>query len=374
MRIRDLPTPAAIVDLDVVETNAAAMSGRARTLGVALRPHVKTHKCVEAARIQLTGLPRAVTVSTLAEAEAFAAAGFDDITYAVPLAPHRSERVLDLGDKIERLAVVVDHPDTLAAAENAARRRGARMAVFLKVDCGYHRAGVDPNAEAAVDLAASVADSPNLEFRGVLAHAGHAYAARDRDEIRGVARQERDVTAAFADRVRDRGIGVTVVSIGSTPTMAVADDLDGIDEIRPGNYLFFDGFQAAIGSCEVCDVALHIVASVVGSYPDRGAVVLDAGGTALSHDPGPRHVDPNCGYGAVLDLDGRAIGRGLRIASISQEHGRIDTDPDTARALAPGSRVRIVPNHACMAAGLFDLYHVARGDRVVERWSPIRGW
>lgn len=372
MRIGDLPTPAAIVDLDVLEANASAMLERARRLGVSLRPHVKTHKCVEAARIQTAGDPAAITVSTLAEAEAFAAAGFDDITYAVPLAPSRARRAVECGTDATTLNVVLDHPAAIDALESACRGRSGPVPVFLKVDCGYHRAGVDPSSPAAVELAMRLAGSRRLAFRGVLAHGGHSYAARNRDEIRVVADQERDVTRAFAERLRDAGIEVAVVSIGSTPTLAVADDLTGIDEIRPGNYLFFDGFQAAIGSCRMRDVAFTVVAAVIGSYPDRGTVVIDAGGTALSHDRGATHVDPEFGYGAVLDLAGRPVGGGMRVTAISQEHGRIDTG--RAAELPPGTRVRVVPNHACMSAGLFERYHVVRGDRVVGAWSPVRGW
>jgi len=375
MVLGDLPTPSAVVDLDVLERNAAAMAARAVRLGVGLRPHVKTHKCVEAARLQLAGLPPRVTVSTLAEARAFASAGFADVTYAVPLAPSRATEAVALAEGTERLQFVVDHDDAASALEDAARRRARRAAVFLKVDCGYHRAGVDPERGDSVALARRIADSPWLALRGVLTHAGHAYRCRDRDEIRRVAAQERDRTVAFAERLRESGLEIAVVSIGSTPTMSVAEDLAGVTEIRPGNYVFFDAFQAAIGSCARADVAFSVVASVIGSYPARAAAVLDAGSLALSSDPGPRHVDPECGFGVVCDLAGAEIVPGLRVSQLSQEHSKVETgEPSAHRALRVGAKVRVLPNHSCLAAACFDRYHVVRGETVVDAWRPVKYW
>jgi len=372
--VHDLSTPAAVVDLDVLERNCRAMAARARDLGVALRPHVKTHKCVEAARLQAAGAPARLTVSTLAEAAFFARAGFDDLTWAVPVAPHRIAEALDLADAVGTLHLFVDHESTRERLDRAARDRGLRAAVFLKVDCGYHRAGVDPAAPASVDLARRIADSPGLALAGVATHAGHAYACRDRAAILAVARAERDVTAAFAETLRAAGIDVPVVSVGSTPTMAVVDRLDGVDEIRPGNYAFFDVFQATVGACALDDVALSVLGSVIGSYPERRGLVLDTGGTALSHDPGPRHVDPDCGYGIVRPLPGGTAFGDLRIAALSQEHARVTLPADLPRLPAPGERVRVLPNHACMAAGLFDRYHVVRGENVVDVWRPAKYW
>jgi D-serine deaminase-like pyridoxal phosphate-dependent protein len=164
------------------------------------------------------------------------------------------------------------------------------------------------------------------------------------------------------------------VSVGSTPTCAVVDDLSGVDEIRPGNYAFFDLFQAAIGSCVIDDIALSILGTVLGTYPERGAFVIDTGGTALSHDPGPRHVDPACGYGIVLPLGARATGSSARVVALSQEHARVAIDGDRPRAFSIGDRVRVLPNHSCMAAGLFDRYHVVRGETVVDVWRPAKYW
>ena len=374
MRVDELPTPCAVVDLDRLERNCERMAERMRSLGVRLRPHVKTHKCVEAARLQVRGHFGGITVSTLAEARAFAAAGFSDITYAVPIAPARIAAAVELAAQVERLAVLVDNESLVGELEAGAAGGGVRLRVLLKVDCGAHRAGVDPTAEAGVALAARLAASPYLELAGVLTHAGHAYRCRDAGEAAGVAEQERDVTVAFAERLRAAGIAVGEVSVGSTPTMCAAADLAGVTEARPGNYAFFDAFQAAIGSCTLDDVAFFVLAAVIGCYPARGELLLDAGALALSQDAGPRHVDAECGYGVLVHPLSRRRRRGLELTGLAQEHGQVRGTPELVAGLPIGSRVMVVPNHSCLAAALHPRYAVVRGDTVVDEWVPVRGW
>ncbi len=370
----DLGTPCALVDLDAVERNTLAMSERVARLGSRLRPHVKTHKTVEAAKLQVRGAFGGITVSTLAEARFFAQAGFRDITYAVPIAPARMREAIELGRSIDRLSLLVDSELALRALQICSAAQQVRTPVFLKVDCGNHRAGVDPTSLSARKLAAGLAASKHLDFRGVLAHAGHAYACRDRDEIARVAREEREVTVGFAKSLRAEGTRVDEVSIGSTPTLSVADDLTGITEVRPGNYVFFDAFQAAIGSCTLADAAFSVLTTVVGSYPDRHRLVVDAGALALSKDPGPRHVDADAGFGQLLSEPGE-LQAGLRLTALSQEHGHIEggTGGDLSR-FPVGTRLRVVANHSCLTAALFDRYLVVRGRELVGSWRPLRGW
>ena len=172
-------------------------------------------------------------------------------------------------------------------------------------------------------LAERLSRSPAIDFCGVLAHAGHSYACSDADAIRAVARSERDVTVEFAERLRRRGIPVPEVSIGSTPTMSHATDLTGVTEVRPGNYVFYDAFQAAIGSCTLEDAAFSVLTTIVGHYPEQNKLIVDAGALALSKDPGATHVDPECGYGAVFTAEGSRHLQELRVASLSQEHGQV---------------------------------------------------
>ncbi len=370
--ISDLPTPSALVDLDQLERNSSRMADKARRLGVRLRPHVKTHKCIEIARIQTELHFGGVTVSTLAEAQAFATGGFTDITYAVPIAPQKLAEAVDLQEEIDALNILIDHPGTLRAVEEVAASRGTVLPVYLEIDCGHHRSGIDPDDEAAEQFVRRVAESQAVDFRGLLTHAGHAYRARNRSQAYQVACEERNVLTAFAAQLRDLGIPIPEISVGSTPTARAIDDLTGVTEIRPGNYAFYDAFQSAIGSCELDEAAFSVLATVISVHPEAGRAVVDAGSLALSMDPGPTHVDPNCGFGVIVATDDLHPLPGLRVTSLSQEHGTL-TGPGV-EALRPGTRIRIVPNHSCLSAACFDRYHVVRGTEVVDEWHPVRGW
>ena len=375
MKLHALKTPAALVDLEIVGRNTARMAERMARLGARLRPHVKTHKCAEVAQLQVRGHFGGITVSTLAEARFFAAAGFRDLTYAFPLPVNRIEEAADLGRRVDALSLLLDHQATLGELEVFAASKGTRFSVFLKVDCGYHRAGVDPNRDESVSLAAKLSQSTNVDFRGILTHAGHAYHCRSSEEISRVAKEEREVMVAFAEKLRLAGVPVSEVSVGSTPTMSVTDSLEGVTEARPGNYAFYDGFQAAIGSCSLADCAFSVLVTVVGHYPDQNKLVVDGGSLAFSLDPGPCHIDPECGYGTFITTNGLRPLPELRLVSLSQEHGqvhgsgRIDFDRHPI-----GSRLRVVPNHSCLAAAMYDRYHIVRDDEVVDEWKPIRGW
>jgi D-serine deaminase-like pyridoxal phosphate-dependent protein len=374
MRITDLKTPCAVIDLDRLEVNATRLADKAHRLGVRLRPHIKTHKSVDAARIQTRGHFGGITVSTLAEAHGFADAGFTDITWAVPVALDRLDECVGLAQRLDRFRVVLDHPHTLAEMERYASEDWINLPALLEVDCGYHRTGVDPESGEAVALAHALKASPLVAFEGILTHAGHAYNCRTADEVLDVARQERDVMVGFAERLRAAGIEVGEVSVGSSPTFAAVDDLTGVTEVRPGNSLLFDIFQAAIGSCSLDDVAMSVMARVIGVYPDRRELVINAGGLALSRDPGPTHVAPDCGYGlVVVGTDQKPI-RHLKITSLSQEHGRVRSDRPLEETWQPGTPIRILPNHACLAAACYDRLFVVRGDEVVDEWKTIRGW
>jgi D-serine deaminase-like pyridoxal phosphate-dependent protein len=372
MKTKDLSTPGALIDLDRLEHNATRMAEHTHQLGVRLRPHVKTHKCVEAARIQIRDHFGGITVSTLAEARGFAQAGFRDITYAVPIAPQKLTIALEIGLRIDRLAILIDHMETITAIEEIARAHTAVFPVWLKIDSGLHRAGVDPESELAIALATRLQNSPHVEFRGVLTHAGQSYDATNRDEVLATAQDECSVSRSFVRCLEKAEIHVPEVSIGSTPTISAARNLDGISEVRPGNYAFFDVFQSAIGSCSLNDVAFSVLATVVSVHPEEQRAVIDAGALALSKDPGPIHIDPDCGFGRIVAVEDQHPLPGLSITSVSQEHGEI-AGPGTA-ALRPGTHLRILPNHSCLAAACFGNYQVIRGTEVVDEWRPLRGW
>ncbi|HKR65837.1 MAG TPA: alanine racemase [Thermoanaerobaculia bacterium] len=368
--LTELSTPSFLVDRPVLQRNCARMLDKARSSGVAFRPHVKTHKTVEIGRIQHGGVAGPITVSTLAEAERFAADGFRDITYAVPIAPTREKlaRVAALASRVERLSVLVDSEVAARALEEFAAAHDVTFDAFLKVDCGYHRAGVDPESPDSVRLAVALARSERVRFQGLLTHAGHSYNARDAEEIRRIAAEEAACLTRFRALLESEGVAHAPRSIGSTPTASIVEQFRECDEVRPGNYVFFDAFQATIGSCALADVAVSVLTTVVGSYPERNALIVDAGALALSKDAGPNHIEPEFGYGVVCDADLRPLP--MRIIALSQEHGKIASETH----VPVGTRLRIVPNHSCLTSAMYDAYHVIDRGRVVDEWRPVRGW
>ena len=369
--MEELRTPCLVLDIDRVRRNAARMSDIARRSDVRLRPHIKTHKCIEVARIQTEGHDGAVTVSTLAEARAFAKHGFNDITYAVPVERGKFADAIEILKSGVKLNLLTDDADTVRALDEAAGKAGVKFDVFVKIDCGTHRVGVEPDTAEAIEVPRTLSDASNLNFAGILTHAGHSYEAKSKEGILEVAKHERDSMVELATRIGRQGIAVPTVSVGSTPTMSLADHLDGVDEIRPGNYIFFDGYQATLGSCAFEDTALTVLAAVI--HKGKTRMVIDAGGIALSKDRGPVGLDPSCGYGHVLDLDGNETG--MRVSGLSQEHGEIDAgDGDVFDRFKVGDRVRILANHSCLTAAQHSHYNVVEKGQIVDRWEIHRGW
>lgn len=359
-RLQDLPTPALVVDRGILERNLATMAERARRLGVALRPHIKTHKTIEVARRQRELGARGLTVSTLEEARVFAEHGFEDLTWAFPVIPGRLDEAREIAEQAW-LHLLVDSD----AAIDAIERFGHPFPVLLEVDSGDHRSGVDPRSDAAFSLARRLADSRLLRFAGLLTHAGQSYEERGREALATVAETERRVMAELAAALREDGIEVATVSVGSTPGMSAATDLGGVTEARPGNYCYYDYMQTRIGSCEVGDCALTVVATVVSCSTAHS--VVDAGALALSKDPGPGPQGDEPRTAARLLREDGTLDPGRWLTGLSQEHGK------TNRPLPVGSRVRILPHHSCLTNACFDRAWVAEGERVVDRWKVWRG-
>ncbi|HJW93175.1 MAG TPA: alanine racemase [Thermoanaerobaculia bacterium] len=360
--LTELSTPSFLVDIVRMRNNCVRMREKARAAGVIFRPHVKTHKTIDGARMQHGGGFGPITVSTLAEAEFFAAGGFKDITYAVPIAPEKLWRAAELASRIERLNILIDSETALRAVE----QRGHPFDVFLKIDCGYHRAGVSPDNPDTAALARAMLQSKVIRFQGVLTHAGHSYNARNIDDVRRIAAEESACLTRF--RALDEDFVPLIRSVGSTPTASVVESFSEVDEVRPGNYVFYDAFQAAIGSCSIDDVAVSVLATVVGSYPDRRSAIIDAGALAMSKDLGADHIDPDVSFGIVCDVDLNPLP--VRLTALSQEHGKLEG----IAHLPVGTKVRIIPNHSCLTAAMFDRHHVIERGSVVDEWKPVRGW
>ena len=368
----DLTTPAFLVDEAVVSQNCVAMREKARRSGTGFRPHMKTHKTLEIARMQLGPEGGPMTVSTLAEAEFYADGGFDDITYAVPVSPDKLRRAVALARRIRRLNLLTDSLEVLRAMEDFHARQGGVFHVFLKVDCGYHRAGVDPESEQGMRLALAMSSSKAVHFEGLLTHAGHSYHTHSVEEILKVAEQETSVLTGFRDRLAAQGITGLVRSTGSTPTASAPERLADTDEIRPGNYVFYDAFQAGIGACTLSQCAVSVLCTVIGSYPRHGHLLVDAGALALSKDPGADHIDSNCGFGVVCDVELNRLP--LNMKNLSQEHGRVEGPAEVIARFPAGTRLRIMPNHSCLTAAMFSEYQIVRDGKIATQWKPVRGW
>jgi D-serine deaminase-like pyridoxal phosphate-dependent protein len=382
MLLTDLPTPALILDLDRLERNCERMIRRAAELRVALRPHLKTAKSADVARLatrrQLGG--GAITVSTLAEIEYFARNGFKDITYAVGIASQKIPALAQLqrryGLRINLLSDSVQAVEELAEQAEAV---GERFALFIEIDSGGGRGGVPADGPELMAMARAVQASQMLSFAGVLTHAGQSYDATSIEAIRKIAEAERAAVTRAAARLREDDIEVPVVSVGSTPTATHATALEGVTEMRPGVYTLCDLAQVSLGSCSLDDIAVSVLATVIGHNPRSQRTLIDAGALALSKDLSGNRFGAKVGYGLVCSITGDTPIQRTYVAEVHQEHGLIAGAEqfDMMAARYPlGTRVRILPNHACLTAAPYDQYYVVRGEDacVLAVWSKATGW
>ena len=368
MTLGDLPTPCLVLDRSRLRRNLQTMADVARRHGVALRPHMKTAKSVDVARMAIAGEEGGITVSTLAEAEYFAAHGMTDIVYAVGITPQRLDRVVALNAGGARIAVITD--DLAMASRIGALPVPPRT--LVEIDTGEGRGGLGPGSPALPEVAGRLGRA----LGGVLTHGGHSYAARGTAALQAVAEGERAGAVAAAERLRALGHACPVVSVGSTPTALHAAHLDGVTEIRPGVYMFGDLFQAAIGSHAADDIAVTVLSSVVGLRPDARRFLIDAGALALSKDRSTEATAHDRLFGLVLDVNGTPAFGDACVERAYQEHGVVRVPDGVAfPALSVGDRVRVVPNHACLTAAAHDRYHVVDGDGALAAvWPRVNGW
>jgi D-serine deaminase-like pyridoxal phosphate-dependent protein len=374
--IESLETPRLLLDADRLARNCAVMRERCRALGVALRPHLKTAKSLDVARVALAGETSAITVSTLHEAEYFAHAGYRDILCASGTVPGK----LAHAARIQRetgcdLILVTDARDVAHAAARFAEQNDITLSFLIEIDCGEHRSGVLPDAPELVEIARVLAAAPRLRLRGVMAHAGHSYGVDAPSAVVPIAAAERDAAVGAAARIRAAGLPCEIVSIGSTPTVLMADHLEGVTEARAGIYMFWDLAQLSRRMCREEDIAASVLASVIGHTRHAATIILDAGALALSKDIGANRLLPDAGYGYLCDaVTLQRLGK-LAVNNVHQEHGAVLVD-DAAwfDRLPVGSLVRVLPNHACITCAGYPAYEVVRGSAVVARWERINGW
>ena len=373
MDLVDLPTPNLVLDRAKVVSNTSAMTQRMRDHGVKLRPHAKTAKSAEVARLAAGEGGNALAVSTLAEADYFLRHGFTDLIYAVCVAPGKLDEVSALRERGADLAIIIDSQET-AHAINA--HSGVHK-VLIEIDCGEHRTGVPVESARILELAHIVTGAGRSAIAGVLTHAGHSYLCRTPADAAEVAEAERRAASTAAEILRTGGFQTPIISVGSTPTATHGKTFEGVTEVRPGVYVFQDLFQSGIGSCAQDAMALSVLSTIISCRPDRGTLMLDAGGLALSKDRSTAGLGPadDRGYGTVATIAGDVI-PGLDVSGVHQEHGEVRvSDARIFERLTVGHKVRIYPNHACMTAAAYSRYAVVDGGtRVVDTWDRCNGW
>jgi D-serine deaminase-like pyridoxal phosphate-dependent protein len=371
--IFDLSTPALLLDRSRLERNASRMRDKARQLGVSLRPHVKTSKSIDVLRVLGDGEIVPITVSTLAEARYFFARGVNDILYAVGIAPVKLPEVADLVRAGCKLRLILDSLEAADAVRAFMASERVSIDVLIEIDSDGHRAGVAPDDPQLIEIGRRLSAS----LGGVMTHAGASYDCRTRPEFEAMAEQERARTVAAAERLRGAGLRCDIVSVGSTPTLHYARKLDGVTEARAGVYAFGDLVQAELGTCGIDDIAIGVLASVIGHNHRHGRVLIDAGFLALSRDRGTADLPVDWGYGAVCDaVSGQPIGD-LTVSSTNQEHGIVTSRSGAMEFghFPVGSRVRILPNHACATAAAYERYCVTTGgEAIVDAWDRVTGW
>ncbi len=352
--------------------NIARLESHVSQRGVSLRPHLKTAKCIEVAKRQLRNNNGSATVSTLKEAEIFAKAGVKDIIYAVGISPGKLERVLEIRATGCDLSVLLDSRTQAEAVVEASRSSHDPIPGLIEIDSDGHRSGLKED-DPEIAVIGRILHEGGAELRGVLTHAGESYHAKGADALAAFAERERAAAANAAEILRREALPCPVVSVGSTPTAHSARDLSGVTEIRAGVYVFFDLVMAGIGVCTLDDIALSVLTTVIGHQQERGWIIVDAGWMALSSDRGTKNQPIDQGYGVVCDVDGQVL-QDLIVSSVNQEHGIITLRPRSSAKLPllpVGTRLRILPNHACATATQFDGYVALPSNKY---WSRFRGW
>ncbi|MCD2442024.1 alanine racemase [Agromyces sp. SYSU K20354] len=367
-------TPFLAVDVDRVDANIDRLRTRLDALGIPLRLHVKTAKSVDvAARVYPTG-SGPITVSTLAEAEYFADAGYTDILYAVGIDPHKLQRAAQLFRRGVDLTLLLDSPAQAEAVVAYCAEHHVRLPALIEIDCDGHRGGIRPDDPTLLEIA-RILDAAGL-MRGVLDHAGESYFAATGPAQQDAAENERATLVDAADRLRTAGVECPVVSVGSTPTAHAATTLAGVTEVRAGNFVFFDLVMAGIGVCRIEDIALSVVVTVIGHQPAHRWIITDGGWMATSRDRGTAQQPVDQGYGLVATLDGHVIADLIMVAA-SQEHGQLAIRPGSNRDLpdlAIGTRLRIIPNHACATASQHEHYQLTGQHPPTGTWHRHNGW
>jgi len=376
MNFESLNTPAALIDVARMHRNIERMQQRMNALGVSFRPHVKTSKCEQVVRAQLEAGAKGITVSTLKEAEQFFASGVRDIVYAVGIAPTKLNQALTLRRRGCDLKIVADSVACAEAIVAFGLEQKECFEVWIEVDVDGHRSGIEPDDDTLLAVATILANG-GMHLGGVLAHAGSSYDYDTHDELVRIAEQERSRCVRAAERIRASGLPCDVVSIGSTPTALAAEHLEGVTEVRAGVYVMFDLVMHNVGVNDTSEIALSVLTTVIGHQREKGWAIVDAGWMAMSRDRGTQRQKRDFGYGLVCLENGEVLNEYV-MSGANQEHGIVSRpgapDLEIEKRFPIGTRLRILPNHACATGAQHPAYLAVASDGNIETWLRFYGW
>ncbi len=357
MQIKNLDTPCLLIDLDTLEDNLTRMQSKADEYKVQLRPHMKTHKMISLAQKQIDYGAVGISVAKVGEAEVMTKGGIKDIFIANQIvAPKKIDRLVKLATQV-KLGVGIDSFEGGKRLSEVFSVAGLSLSFLIEINTGLNRCGVEPK-EDAWNLYEKLLKLPCLSYQGIFTHAGHAYGADNVFEVKKISDEECRLMEETRQFFEERGVYSSQVSIGSTPTMSVWQGHQGITEIRPGNYVFYDATQVSLGCALPENCALTILATVISV--SSGRAVIDAGSKVFAMDRGAHGKDSLLGHGII-------IGKNSILARLSEEHGVIDVHYNDTFLV--GEILRIIPNHSCTVINLFDYVYGVRQERVEEKFS-----
>lgn len=376
MDYEGLDTPFLLVNKQKLLTNLDRLRKKIEGLGADLRPHFKTIRSLEAAPYLLPEKTSPITVSTMKEAEALADEGYSNIVYAVGISANKLPRVLNLASKGTDVIVLLDSTEQADLLNQFSKDNHCAVSALIEIDCDGHRGGIQPNDPKLLEIA-QLLHRGAAHFKGILTHAGESYHCLDQISLQAAAENEVKVALDAAERLRSAEIPCEIVSIGSTPTAHNYQNLEGITEVRAGVYGFFDLVMTGIGVCHVNDIAASVVTTVIGHNKEKGWLIIDAGWMALSSDRGTANQPTDCGYGLLTDSNGVLLDN-LQVTTVNQEHGIVEAVNGASinfDDIPIGSRLHIMPNHACATASMHKQYHVFdKEENTYKVWSRIQGW
>ena len=357
----NLSTPYLLLDEDLLDSNIKDMARFARENNLNLRPHAKAHKMLQIAGKQIEEGANGLTVSKISEMEVFADGGFLDLYLAYELtSKEKINKLFDIA-KTAAVSTTIDNPFHVQKLAEVANLHNVTLDVLIEVDSGLHRCGVIEE-EDVLRLAKQVQKCSKLRLKGLMTHAGHVYGVKSQEEVKEIGLLEGSAVVNLAEFLRQKGISIDVVSVGSTPTAKIAGQVAGVTEIRPGNYCFYDAIQVGLGVVPQEKCALRVHSQVISISKDRKRIIIDAGSKTLALDKGAHGTELVNGFGIICHYPN------LNLTRLSEEHGVIEVETEGPLPQL-GEILQIIPNHACPVINLSDMVYVAKNGKITDSWA-----